>query len=60
MSYEKYQYPDYAMDLARRRVRDLLSVYHLSVASFENIVMSAYLQGLVDAFETLGEEKKED
>lgn len=52
--HEVTDYPKDAICLARRRCRGLLHVNILTFSSIERLVMSAYLQGLVDAAETMG------
>lgn len=63
MAYVRTGYPKDISDVARKRVADLLSIGTLQTTSLEVILRSAYLQGLVDAIETLSpsdEEKTEE
>lgn len=55
MVYRRYEYPEPIMDVARWRVRGLLHIHVLTTANLETMLMSAYLQGVVDAAEATGE-----
>ena len=52
MTYRREEYPQAVVDLARRRVKDLLTYFLLSTNPISKLVESAYLQGIVDAVET--------
>ena len=43
------EYPDYAKELARKRIAGLLRPSILTAATLEKMLESAYLQGITDA-----------
>lgn len=51
--YSRYAYPKDMMDIARRRVAGLLNGFILRVTTLEKLLESAYLQGIVDAAESI-------
>lgn len=60
MSYSKTEYPIEIISLAKKRTNDLLSGYCVQLATIPQLLVSAYLQGIVDTVETLKEDQPND
>lgn len=51
--YSRYAYPKDMMEIARKRIAGLMTGYILRVTTLEKLLESAYLQGIVDAAESI-------
>lgn len=56
--WKRFPYPTEIVDLSRRRTAGLLKYHVLGVTPLAKVIQSAYLQGIVDAAETLPEAKE--
>lgn len=48
----RYEVPHDMINMARRRLRGLFHFSNISTATLERLVQSAYLQGVIDGYET--------